>query len=296
MLPLAAFMGTAGYSRTGGQAASDTRAGGGRGRGHYNRRRCGLSGQAPNDLGMTQRGKDFLFVRVVVSERKLSVSEHAMEPTSSQDKHYFLVRRLHSLSGLVPVGVFLCVHLSANATVLVGADEFQRSVDRIHSLGPLLVPVEIVGIFIPLLFHAAAGLSDHLHQQIQCPAVSLRQQCPLHGSADDGRDCIRVHSVSRLADALVRDRRGRGQFAAHDASGAPGSSGDHGRRAQSAWWIAPAYAVGVASCVYHLANGVWTSLITWGITIRPRSQQVAGYFCAAFGFILLLVGLGALRV
>ncbi|MEK6798697.1 MAG: succinate dehydrogenase cytochrome b558 subunit [Planctomycetota bacterium] len=244
---------------------------------------------------MTQRGKDFLFVRVVVSERKLSVSEHAMEPTSSQDKHYFLVRRLHSLSGLVPVGVFLCVHLSANATVLVGADEFQRSVDRIHSLGPLLVPVEIVGIFIPLLFHALLGF------QIIFTSKSNAQQYR-YGS-NVRYTAQRTTGVIAFVFILYHVWQmhwfgtgvGGGQFAAHDASGAPAAAETTAAALQSAWWIAPAYAVGVASCVYHLANGVWTSLITWGITIRPRSQQVAGYFCAAFGFILLLVGLGALR-
>ena len=66
------------------------------------------------------------------------------------------------------------------------------------------------------------------------------------------------------------------------------------RAIQAAWWIAPLYAIGVLSCVFHFANGIWTSLITWGITIRPRSQQVAGYFCAAFGVVLSLIGLGAL--
>ena len=47
--------------------------------------------------------------------------------------------------------------------------------------------------------------------------------------------------------------------------------------------------------MFHLANGVWTSLITWGITIKPQTQRVSGYVCAVFGILLCLVGLGALR-
>ncbi len=43
--------------------------------------------------------------------------EHQVE-TASSDKYYFLIRRLHSLSGLIPVGVFLFVHLATNASVL----------------------------------------------------------------------------------------------------------------------------------------------------------------------------------
>ena len=76
-------------------------------------------------------------------------------------KYYFLVRRLHSLTGLVPLGVFLFIHLSTNATILLPSEvpggEFQNSVNRIHALGPLLVPVEIIGIFIPLAFHTLLG-------------------------------------------------------------------------------------------------------------------------------------------
>jgi len=63
---------------------------------------------------------------------------------------------------------------------------------------------------------------------------------------------------------------------------------------QSAWWIAPLYFIGIVGTVFHLANGVWTALITWGITIRPRTQRVSGYVCAVFGVLLCAMGLGAL--
>ncbi len=36
-------------------------------------------------------------------------------------------------------------------------------------------------------------------------------------------------------------------------------------------------------------------MITWGITIRPKTQRAAGYACTAFGIEMTLVGLGALN-
>lgn len=81
-------------------------------------------------------------------------------PVGFADKHHFLIRRLHSLTGLIPIGVFLCFHLLANASILVPGSngaQFQRSVNQIHALGPLVVPAEIVGIFLPLLFHSLLG-------------------------------------------------------------------------------------------------------------------------------------------
>ncbi len=45
-------------------------------------------------------------------------------------KHEFLIRRLHSLSGLVPVGAYMVVHLLVNASILNGAGSFQQFVTR----------------------------------------------------------------------------------------------------------------------------------------------------------------------
>ena len=56
----------------------------------------------------------------------------------------FLLRRLHSLSGLIPVGAFMCVHLVANATVLDSPATFQKSVFGIHMLGKALPIVELL--------------------------------------------------------------------------------------------------------------------------------------------------------
>ena len=79
-------------------------------------------------------------------------------PQSFLVRHDFLIRRLHSLSGLIPVGAFMCVHLLVNASVLEGPGTFQKNVYQIHSLGDLLPVVEWVFIFIPILFHAIIGM------------------------------------------------------------------------------------------------------------------------------------------
>lgn len=226
-----------------------------------------------------------------------ATAEKTAEPVAFTEKYYFLIRRLHSLTGLVPVGVFLVLHLSTNATVLApgpkGA-EFQHAVERIHALGWLLTPVEILGIFVPLGFHALLGF------QIMFTARPNAQQYR-YGSN------IR-YSLQRITGVVaflfiayhvwqmhwMGAPFGGGQFKLHDASGAPAAAATTAAAIQAAWYIAPLYAVGILASVFHLANGIWTSLITWGITVRPRSQQVAGYVCAVFGVVLSLIGLGAL--
>jgi succinate dehydrogenase / fumarate reductase cytochrome b subunit len=54
------------------------------------------------------------------------------------------------------------------------------------------------------------------------------------------------------------------------------------------------YGVGVLACVYHLANGIWTSGITWGIWTSPAAQRRADYVCWGIGFLVAVIGMSAL--
>jgi succinate dehydrogenase / fumarate reductase, cytochrome b subunit len=58
--------------------------------------------------------------------------------------------------------------------------------------------------------------------------------------------------------------------------------------------VAALYAIGVLSCVFHLANGIWTMGITWGVWTSPAAQQRALWACGVFGVLLGIVGLSAL--
>jgi len=73
------------------------------------------------------------------------------------DRHHFLLRRLHSLSGIIPVGAFLINHLLANSTAFLGQKHFDHHIGIIHDL-PWLVVIEFVFIFIPIAFHAIYGI------------------------------------------------------------------------------------------------------------------------------------------
>ena len=55
-------------------------------------------------------------------------------------------------------------------------------------------------------------------------------------------------------------------------------------------WMA-IYIVGIVASVYHLCNGIYTFLITWGITIGPKSQRISNVLCN-----LLFVAVSALGI
>ena len=71
--------------------------------------------------------------------------------------HSFLWRKLHSLSGIVPIGAFLVEHILSNFEAVNGPLAYGLQVKFLNSL-PLVRVLEWVFIFIPLTFHALYGV------------------------------------------------------------------------------------------------------------------------------------------
>lgn len=212
-------------------------------------------------------------------------------------RHEFLIRRLHSLSGLLPVGAYMCIHLLTNASTLGGPAMFQKNVDLIHSLGPALPLVEWTFIFLPLLFHAVVGVviirsgesnlsSYHLMGNVRyflqratawiALAFILYHVFHMHGW---------FHHETYLK--TIAEPLGGHQFDPHHATSTAAL-------ALASPLKKALYFIGVVSCVYHLANGLWTMGITWGVWTSAAAQRRANWICLAFGIALAAVGLGAL--
>lgn len=209
--------------------------------------------------------------------------EQPIDERGGFGRHDFLWRRLHSLSGIIPLGVFLVFHLATNASVLDSPETFQRRVDAIHGLGRFLVPVEILLIFVPIAFHAIVGLlllresrSNVMRYGYLANWRYLLQR--ITGVVAVVYIAYHVWHMHWLGRPL-----GGGLFDPHEAAGSAAAA------MQQAYWGIPAaalYIVGNLCVVYHFANGIWTALITWGITIGPRAQRVSGYVCTAIGLLL----------
>jgi succinate dehydrogenase / fumarate reductase cytochrome b subunit len=199
-------------------------------------------------------------------------------------RNSFLLRRLHSLSGLVPVGAYMVVHLLTNASVLNGTASFQQNVDRIHSLGRALPVVEWVFIFIPLIFHAGYGFVRIYDSQ----ANAAEYPYPKNIRYTLQRITGMVAFVYILFHVAQLHHLGFGQFNPEQATSSAAAA--IGGR----FWMQAIYVVGVLACVYHLANGIWTSGITWGIWTSPAAQRRADYVCWGIGFLVAVIGLSAL--
>lgn len=212
------------------------------------------------------------------------------------ERHEFLIRRLHSLSGLLPVGAFMVVHLTVNASVLNGPETFQNNVYSIHALGKLLPLVEWTTIFLPLIFHAVVGV--WIIQTGKSNTAAYAYGGNLRYTLQRATGVVAVlfllyhvfhmhgwfHFDAWLAWA---EPLGGHQFRPFNAPSTAGAA------LQNPLIIA-FYAVGVVACVFHLANGLWTMGVTWGAWTSPAAQKRALAVCGVFGVGLLAIGMSAL--
>ncbi len=223
------------------------------------------------------------------------ITANAASEPSFFIRHEFAIRRLHSLSGIVPLGAYMCVHLITNASLLNGVETFQRAVYAIHSLGRLLPLVEWGFIFGPLLFHAIVGIwitktgrpNTNRYNMVGNRRYTWQRITGLIAFVYLMMHVWHLHGWVHFGPwVALGDKLGFAQFRPYNAASTLALAMDN--------YFWPAfYLVGVLACVYHLANGIWTAGITWGLWISAAAQKRATKVCAAFGVALSLVAVSA---
>ncbi len=234
---------------------------------------------------------------------------HVTQTGSFLQRHHFLLRRLHSLSGIVPIGVFLIVHLTTNASVVWGmvnsskydglhggAATFQHEVNFIHSL-PFLILIEIFGLWLPIAFHSILGIYY---------ATTGRSNLTRYPYQDNWR-----YSLQRISGyvgvlfifyhvATLRwgwtflipgGTKWDGEFAASTMASA--LQGGTDGMTTAGLFVSLCYMIGVSLLVFHLANGLWTAAITWGLTVSDKAQRRWGLVCAGLGAGLMALAWSA---
>src|SRR5437773_6160562 len=95
-------------------------------------------------------------VASVPSTATPTLVKRGVAPLRAGEGHSFLLRRLHSLSGIVPVGLFLIEHFVSNAFATNGPKAYADQVKFLTGL-PFVLWLEIIGIYIPLAYHSLYG-------------------------------------------------------------------------------------------------------------------------------------------
>ena len=200
----------------------------------------------------------------------------------------FVLRKLHQLSGIVPLGIFLLEHFYTNSKALDGAAHFNEAVQGLQSI-PYILFIEVGGIFIPLIYHAVYGI------------VITMEARPNNLNYPYARNWF--YLIQRITGIIlfffitfhVLNFRFGMVPGLNTISVAhrPDMAFDIVSREFRMVPIFIIYLIGITATVWHFANGIWLFIVDWGIAIGERAQRLTGYACIAFGAVLLLVGINA---
>jgi succinate dehydrogenase / fumarate reductase cytochrome b subunit len=193
------------------------------------------------------------------------------------DTHFWL-RRLHSLSGIVPIGGFLAFHLYENFQATRGAEAYNEAARRLQEL-PLAVFLEIFVIAVPIIFHGIYGLFVTAESRPN-PIANPYLRNALY-------TLQRITGVIVFAFILFHLWTTRlVQLTDHHAL----DLFNLVRSTIANPWFFAFYIAGILSATFHLANGMWSFAIVWGLTVGPKAQQRMAAVSAAVFVVLSVIG------
>ncbi len=208
------------------------------------------------------------------------------------EKNEFILRRLHSLTGIIPVGAFLVEHLLTNSMAWYGPGRYNSDVAYIQHL-PYLFVLEWAFIFLPLAFHGLYGL---------WLALTASPNATVYPYLNNWRYRLqRITAYIALFFVVIHLFQYRFAYVmsgpvfaeAKDWFALTQQGLLHwqiGSFVVPAWFTLGFYVVGLTAAVYHFVNGLWTFGISWGILAGPESQRWFQYVCLLGGIVLCAWG------
>lgn len=202
----------------------------------------------------------------------------------------FLLRKLHQITGIVPLGAFFFVHMFTNSKAMSGEQVFNDAVADIHHI-PYLLFVEIFGIFLPLIFHSVYGIF-----------ISAEAR-PNAGNYSYGRNWFYLFQritgvflfffiffhILNLRFGLIPGLESYGNPVAGNAT----QAFDIVKAEFSNFAILGVYILGISATAWHLAYGIWLFVVDWGLVIGEKAQKFALYASIGLAFFLAAVGINA---
>lgn len=226
-----------------------------------------VSGPAPGTLKAARKG----------------TQGRGVQPLRAGEGHSFLLRRLHSLTGIVPIGAFLIEHLVSNWEALKGPAAYAAQVKWLNAL-PFVRVLEWVFIFLPLLYHSLYGMYIWLRGR------SNVIYYPWAGNW--------LYTAQRwtggIALAYLVQHVYRQRFAGVSLPEHPGAAFYKVQTELLHPWMFAVYAIAMVATCYHFAYGVWLFAAKWGITPGDRARRGFGYACTVAGVLLCAIGLASM--
>lgn len=189
-------------------------------------------------------------------------------------------RRLHSLLGVIPVGLFLIEHLLVNFMATRGPESFNSAAKFLEEM-PFRIALEVFIIFLPLIYHAVYGVYI---------AFTSKNNAGRYGYFRNWMFVLqRVSGIVTLVFVVWHVWATRIQA----ALGAEVNFNMMADILSNPFMIA-FYVIGIVSTTFHFANGLWSFAVSWGLTITPKSQRISTYVTLIVFLLLTYVGVSAI--
>lgn len=196
---------------------------------------------------------------------------------AQRNNREFLWRRLHTLSGVIPVGLFLLEHLFTNSTALRGPSAYNEAVDAIQTL-PLLHVIEFIFIFLPIAYHGVFGLYVAFVSGYNAGQYSW------------GRNML--FAIQRITGVITFVFIIFHLWTTRFSGNAPTFDMVHSLVTNPAYfWF---MVVGIVAATFHFSNGLWSFGIHWGLTVGARAQRVTAWVTMIVFIVLAGVGVASL--
>lgn len=187
----------------------------------------------------------------------------------------FLWRRLHSLTGIVPVGAFMLFHIYANMAAIGGQQAYDEGIAKLTHLlpPPYFYLVEIFVILLPLAFHGFYGAYIALEGKPNVGLYPYRRNWLYLLQRVTGVVALvfLVYHVTALRVQVTLFQQG---------TAVPGIGLPEGyvsfvdvARHFTDPWVLGFYVLGVLSCALHFGNGLSGLAWTWGLAVGERSRR-----------------------
>lgn len=190
------------------------------------------------------------------------------------------MRRFHSLTGALPLGLFLLGHLWAQTRALTGFGAYQSAIG-FGLPTRLWMVLEVLLVYLPLLFHAGYGIAIAKQRSKGLGNQPYRQSWAWWLQRVSGGVAL-VFIAYHFWQ--FRWQVWQGRLTEQDFFPLLCAT-----LSATTWGVpltAFGYMLGSAACVAHFCNGLSGCCFRWGITRTRRSIERTSFGLGALGFAL----------
>jgi len=200
-------------------------------------------------------------------------------PLRAGQGHSFLLRRLQSLTGIVPIGAFLVEHFFSNAFAVNGPNAYNENVRFLTGL-PFVFFLELFFIWIPIAYHAGYGFYVWYRGETNVGEYPWTGNWMYAAQRWTGAIAffymgwhvwsMRFNGVHLLTNSAAAYWKVQNEF--HHP------------------WAVVFYFIGIIAASWHFGYGIWLFAAKWGLITGEQARRKFGYVCFLIAVVFIVVG------